>query len=88
MLKNTVKIENMTGLDVAAAGAFCDEAMKYKCHIEFIYGNDSHANAKSMLSCLGAAVPYGAQIELVCDGEDEEEAMTSLLNLFNRNFLK
>ncbi|MDQ9887907.1 HPr family phosphocarrier protein, partial [Acinetobacter pittii] len=37
------------------------------------------ANAKSVLSVLGACVKCGDEIELVCDGPDEQEALDSLV---------
>ena len=39
---------------------------------------DGTANAKSVLSVLGACVKCGDEIELVCEGEDEEEAIENL----------
>ena len=37
------------------------------------------ANAKSVLSVLGACIKSGDEIELVCEGEDEKEALTSIV---------
>lgn len=37
------------------------------------------ANAKSVLSVLGACVKCGDEIELFCDGHDENEAMKALV---------
>ena len=36
------------------------------------------ANAKSVLSVLGACIKCGDEIELICDGADEQEAMKAL----------
>ena len=36
------------------------------------------ANAKSVLSVLGACVKCGDEIELVCEGADEQEALKAL----------
>ena len=41
---------------------------------------DSTANAKSVLSVLGACVKCGDEVEFVCDGEDEEEALKTLVS--------
>ena len=40
---------------------------------------DSTANAKSVLSVLGACVKSGDEIELICEGEDEGEALKTLV---------
>ena len=37
------------------------------------------ANAKSVLSVLGAGVKNGDEIEVVCDGVDEEEALKAVI---------
>ena len=60
------------------AGILCKEAMKYKSLITFTF-RDNTANAKSVLSVLGACVKCGDEIEFVCQGEDEEEALKALV---------
>ena len=41
--------------------------------------NSVTANAKSVLSVLGAGVKNGDEIEVVCDGVDEEEALKAVI---------
>lgn len=55
----------------------CNEAMKYQSAITFEFEGGT-ANAKSVLSVLGACVKCGDEIELICDGADEQEAMKAL----------
>jgi phosphocarrier protein len=52
--------------------------MKFKSLVTFVF-KDNIANAKSVLSVLGACVKCGDEIELVCEGEDEEEALAGLV---------
>ena len=77
MVRQKVVIKNPTGLHLRPAGNLCKEAIKYKSLITFTF-RDSTANAKSVLSVLGACVKCGDEIELRCDGPDEEEALTAL----------
>ena len=51
--------------------------MKYKSMITFQF-RDTTANAKSVLSVLGACVKSGDEITLICEGEDEQEALDAL----------
>ena len=44
----------------------------------FEYDNTA-ANAKSVLSVLGACIKKGDEIELVCEGEDEEAALKAMV---------
>lgn len=79
MVSQKVVIKNPTGLHLRPAGILCKEAMKYKSHITFAH-KDSIANAKSVLSVLGACVKSGDEIEMICEGVDEVEALTSLVD--------
>lgn len=79
MISEFVKITNPTGFDLNPAGELCKKAMNYKCQITFTYGKGNIANAKSVLSVLGACVKAGDEIILRCDGEDEEIAMQDLI---------
>ena len=78
MVSQKVGIKNPTGLHLSPAGILCKEAMQYKSLITFSF-NDTTANAKSVLSVLGACVKSGDEIELSCDGEDEAEALKALV---------
>ena len=78
MVSQKVIIKNPTGLHLRPAGILCKEAMQYKSLITFSF-NETTANAKSVLSVLGACVKCGDEIELCCDGEDEEEALRALV---------
>ncbi len=78
MVSQLVKITNPTGLHLRPAGNLCREAMKFKCKITFEYDGKNTANAKSVLSVLGACVKNGDEITLICDGEDEEAALKQL----------
>ena len=41
------------------------------------------ANAKSVLSVLGACVKCGDEIEIMCEGADEQEALDNLVGAIN-----
>lgn len=79
MVSKKVTVKNPTGLHLRPAGSLCKEAMKYKCMVKFTFGNTT-ANAKSVLSVLGACVKSGDEITLICDGEDEEEALEAIVS--------
>ncbi len=79
MVSQRVVIKNPTGLHLRPAGILCKEAMKYKSLITFSF-RESTANAKSVLSVLGACVKCGDEIEFTCEGDDESEALEALIN--------
>lgn len=77
MITQKIKITNPTGLHLRPAGNLCREAMKFKSRITFEYDGNI-ANAKSVLSVLGACIKSGDEITLMCEGEDEAEALSYL----------
>ena len=77
MISQKITVNNPSGLHLRPAGVLCNEAMKYSSRIVFSFDGDE-ANAKSVLSVLGACVKCGDEIELICDGTDEQEAMKAL----------
>ncbi len=79
MVKQKVTIMNPTGLHLRPAGIFCNTASNFKCKVTFEY-DDTVANAKSVLSVLGACIKKGDEIELICEGEDEEEALKAMVD--------
>lgn len=86
MIKKDVMILNPSGLQVSAAGEFCDLAMEFSCKIHFKYRGDNEANAKSVLSVLGANIQNGEVIELICEGPDEADACESIIALLEKRF--
>ena len=80
MVKQKISIKNPQGLHLRPAGNLCKEAVMYKSKITFQF-RDITANAKSVLSVLGACVQAEDEIELCCEGEDEKEALEALVQL-------
>lgn len=78
MVSQKITITNPSGLHLRPAGNLCNEALKYKSLITFSFDGGT-ANAKSVLSVLGACVKCGDEIELVCEGADEQEAMKAMV---------
>lgn len=78
MVSQKVVIKNPTGLHLRPAGNLCKEAMQFSSHITFSF-RETTANAKSVLSVLGACIKSGDEIEIFCDGADEEEALAAII---------
>ena len=77
MVSKKVTIKNPTGLHLRPAGELCKTAIQFKSKVTFAFDGGT-SNAKSVLSVLGACVKSGDEIELICDGADEQEAMKAL----------
>ncbi|MCR5099072.1 MAG: HPr family phosphocarrier protein [Lachnospiraceae bacterium] len=86
MISEKVLVKNPSGFHLRPAGMFCQMAEGYKSKIHFNKGNNRDFNAKSILSVLGAGVMSGDEVEIICDGEDEKEALDALIELVNSGF--
>ena len=63
MVSQKITVKNMTGFHLRPAGILCKIAMNYKSKVQFQF-NSVTANAKSVLSVLGAGVKNGDEIEV------------------------
>lgn len=84
MVNGKVRIKNPTGLHLRPAGLFCKTAMRYDSKITVrkkTRFEDVTANAKSVLSVLGACIKSGDEIEIICEGDDEKAALDEMISL-------
>lgn len=82
MVSRKITIGDLSGLHLKPAQSLCTEAIKYQSKISLRFQN-TEANMKSMISILSACVKCGNEIEIVCDGADEEEALNHLLHVID-----
>ncbi|PHD42551.1 phosphocarrier protein HPr [Bacillus toyonensis] len=62
------------GIHARPASEIVDGLKDYSCSVEFIF-NDKKINAKSILQLMGLAVKRGAEIYVILDGEDVDDAL-------------
>lgn len=77
MLSRKITIKNPSGLHLRPAGVLSQTAMKFKSDIIIEYG-EKRIVAKSVLNVMAAGIKAGTEVNLIVDGEDEEEAMNTL----------
>lgn len=85
MKTEKIILKNETGLHARPAAEIAKIASKYQCTINLIV-NDKTINAKSILNIMAAGIKSSTEIEIQCDGTDEEAALAELLQAFNNNF--
>ena len=78
MMQRTVKVKNRLGLHARPAKNFVQIATQFKSQVTFAKDSKTF-NAKSILMVMSAGAKCGQSIELACDGPDEEQAMTALV---------
>ena len=82
MLKQTVKVKHHNGIHIRPAGDLCKLALEYKCNIHMKKENRI-CNVKSVISLLSACVKAGDEVEIICDGKDEKEAIKAITDLLH-----
>lgn len=87
MIKDTIIIENEKGLHARPATEISKEAMKYKSDIKFVV-NGKTLNAKSPLMIMAAGIKSKSEMEIICDGEDEKEALKGLMTVIKNQIDK
>ncbi len=80
MVSKNITIKNASGLHLRPTGMLCSEAIKYQSSVQFV-SRGTPTNAKSVLSVLGACIKCGDEIEFICEGPDEEQALKAMIQL-------
>ncbi len=85
MISKEVEVVNEYGLHARAAAKLVNVANKFTSKIT-LEKEGMVADAKSILGILMLAASKGSKIKIMCDGEDEKEALEAVENLFNQGF--
>lgn len=87
MISEKVIINYKAGIHLRPATEICKAAAEYKSKVKLIVGNVT-ADAKSIISILGACIKTGTEVMVMCDGEDEELALEAMINILNKSVVK
>ncbi len=85
MKKEKIVLKNETGLHARPASELAKLAAKFNCDININVG-DKKVNAKSILSIMAAGIKANTEIEIECNGADEEIALKEIIEAINNKF--
>ena len=85
MFSKEVVVQNQVGLHARPATFFIQKANEFKSSI-WVEKDERKVNAKSLLGVLSLGITKGTSILVMADGTDEQEAVTTLVNLIASNF--
>lgn len=85
MIRKNVTIINKLGLHARAASKFVKLASRYESDILLRKG-ERESNGKSIMGVMMLAASQGSELELVVEGDDEEQAMAALEALIADRF--
>ena len=80
MVSQKITINNPQGLHMRPAGVFAKGVAEFESDVT-IHFNGKDINGKSLLNIIGACIKCGSEIELECNGPDEEEALKTAVEL-------
>lgn len=86
MISKVFTVISPEGLHMRPAGILAGEMGKFDCDVDIHY-NGTTINAKSLMNILAACIKCGSDIEISCDGEDEQEALERAEELITSNFI-
>ncbi len=87
MINREVTINNQVGLHARPATFFIQKANEFKSTI-WVEKDDRRVNAKSLLGVLSLGIVKGTAINIIADGVDEAEAVDTLTDLIDREFVE
>ncbi len=85
MISKKFTISNAQGFHMRPASLFSAAMGKYPCNVTISF-NGNNYNAKSTLNLMAACMKCGSEIELICDGEGENEALAEAGKLIESGF--
>lgn len=81
----SVMIVNKLGMHARASAKFVTLASHFRSDVT-LGRNGQHANGKSIMGIMMLAAGKGTQVELIVNGDDEDQALTALTDLIQNRF--
>ena len=80
-------VSDPVGFHLRAAGRIVRVTKRFQCEVIIRYQGKT-ANAKSIMGLASLDAEYGAEVQIECDGRDENEALDSLIHLIGVELAK
>ena len=85
MVEREVTVRNRAGLHTRPASMLVRTASQFESEI-FLRRDNYEINGKSVIGVMTLAAEQGATLDLIVDGEDENEAVEAIAELFEDGF--
>ena len=77
-------IQDPEGIHARPAGLFVKQAASFPCKV-MIAGNGKEVDAKRILGVMSLGIKQGMDVTVKCDGDQEDEACSSLEAFMKEN---
>lgn len=78
-------VVNKLGIHARPAAAIVQTVLPFQSEVYITHGGN-RVNAKSIMGLLTLAAVRGTRMKVTCKGDDAEQAMAALRDLFGRGF--
>ncbi len=85
MLKQVIKVQNKYGVHARPAAMLVKLAKNFRSDFKIVK-DDLEINGKSIMGVMMLAAEFGAEIEIIADGEDEDYLVEEVMKLFASKF--
>lgn len=85
MVLKKIILKNAQGFHMRPASVFASAMSRYSCSVTIKFNGQDY-NGKSLLNIIAACIKCGSEIEIVCDGVDENDALANAVELIEGGF--
>lgn len=85
MVSQKITIQNEQGMHMRPAMEFAQAMADFEADVSLKH-NGSAINGKSVINIMAAAIKCGNEIEVECNGPDEEAALAKAIAMFESGF--
>jgi len=85
MTEQTVTVTNRAGIHARPSAILVQKTKNFKSNI-YMEKNNDRINAKSIMGIITLGASYGTELRIIADGEDEEDAVDTIVRLFESKF--
>ena len=80
MVSQKVTLTNVQGFHMRPAGVFAAAMGKFSSNVTIKF-NGNEINGKSLMNIIAACIKCGSEVEICCDGADENDALKTAVDL-------
>ena len=83
MVSANVKVVNPMGMHMRPAQLFIKEVTPFGCDVTIVF-NGKEINGKSIMNLMAACIKQGSEIEIRCEGPQEQAALEAAVAAVRR----
>ena len=80
MVSQKITVTNEQGMHMRPASVFSQAMTPFASDVKVVFNGTSY-DAKSVMMLMSACIKCGAEIEIQCDGADEQDALKKAIEL-------